>query len=1272
VGPRGFSERASYRRPLRFEVLEERRMLATLTVNSLLDNVTGGDGLVTLREAIIAANTDSATDLGDAGGGADTIEFAASLTSGGPATLLLTQGQLVVTDSVTINGPGSDFLTLQAYDPTPDQKNGDGSRVFYISTGFGIDNVTISGLSLTGADRPTIGGEFSGGAITSVSANLFIDKCSITNNASSYGGGGVYTAFGNLTVTRTTISGNSAGTAGGGIVARSGYLNIVNSTISGNTTSNRGGGIYVRDENFTVTDSVISGNSSKDGGGIFVYFGQVSISACSISANSATRNGGGLYYLSYYSRASDVTISGTTIKGNSAGEAGGGICNAGNNGLFIDGSALVDNAAGAFGGGIYGGSDFIAVDHSIVTGNSAFAGGGIQSSGYVRVADSTVSENSATSNGGGIYGALVYVTNSTISDNSVDGLGGGIFGGSVSVRSSTVSGNSAQIGGGSYATYETSVTHSTVTSNEAHGAGGGTFSVVATTIDHSILAGNSALHGSDLTGLFGSAFVVRFSLIGTNANTGLAEAPVGSPDANGNLIGGTDFDDRIDPLLGALAANGGQTRTHALLTGSPAIDAGDPSFDVNDPDGNPLTIDSLLVDQRGAPFVRVFDDDDAGGARIDIGAYERQYVPGLDLVVDVVSDENNGDYSPGDLSLREAIGLANGSLGVDTVTFALELSSQTIKLGGAELEITDELTIDALALTSNLTIDADQQSRIFNITAVTGGFTLAGLTLTGGMTTSEGGAVRSLTVGNLTIAESIISGNVSNHYGGGIYASGAVTLIQSTVSGNSAISNYAMGGGIYATSVTLTQSTISDNSASAGAGGIYSSGAATFIQSTVSGNYTTRDFSRGGGIKVDGPVVLIHSTFTNNRAMGFSMGGGIFQSNASSNYPFTIVGSIVANNTAGNGGADLVKDPQSVLTVNYSLIGTGVVPNAGGNNFITDLPQLAPLADNGGPTMTHALLVGSPAIDAGDPSFDPDDPDGDPMTDDGVPFDQRGAPFNRVFDGDGMNGAQIDIGAFELIPDDAVHALFGDYNQNGVADAADYTVWRNTLGQTGIVQYSGADGSGNGSIGPEDYGVWKLHFGETIPQGAGSGEQGVRVATALADFGELSRAEPVAHVAEDPRPIDNSRSLPEGEAINAALAARVAPSLYDGTALLAANILSSRSSADFGELPSTGSGSELVEDSRAVASPSRGRVASVVRDSPHDDALVAWLSVSRDRGRDRFEGTIEQTVDGTGVASGTHADHSRLNGHYLASDGLLDYGLPEYVDAIFASVGGDL
>ena len=134
---------------------------------------------------------------------------------------------------------------------------------------------------------------------------------------------------------------------------------------------------------------------------------------------------------------------------------------------------------------------------------------------------------------------------------------------------------------------------------------------------------------------------------------------------------------------------------------------------------------------------------------------------------------------------------------------------------------------------------------------------------------------------------------------------------------------------------------------------------------------------------------------------------------------------------------------------------------------------LGPLADNGGPTMTHALLAGSPAINAGDPAA--------MASMGGVPqFDQRGAPFTRV------SGGRIDIGAIERQPIPA--AVFGDYNQNGVVDAADYVVWRNTLGTTGVPAYSGADGDGDTTIDQDDYGVWRAHFGQTVPAvGAGSG-----------------------------------------------------------------------------------------------------------------------------------------------------------------------------------------
>jgi hypothetical protein len=104
---------------------------------------------------------------------------------------------------------------------------------------------------------------------------------------------------------------------------------------------------------------------------------------------------------------------------------------------------------------------------------------------------------------------------------------------------------------------------------------------------------------------------VNFSLIGNNTGTGLAEAPVGLPDINGNLIGDPAGNGVVNPMLGPLAGNGGPTETHALLPGGPAIDAGDPAAVAG-------MGDVPMFDQRGAPFLRVV------GGRIDMGAFEVQ------------------------------------------------------------------------------------------------------------------------------------------------------------------------------------------------------------------------------------------------------------------------------------------------------------------------------------------------------------------------------------------------------------------------------------------------------------------------------------------------------------------------------------------------------------------------------------------------------------------------------------------------------------------------
>ena len=96
----------------------------------------------------------------------------------------------------------------------------------------------------------------------------------------------------------------------------------------------------------------------------------------------------------------------------------------------------------------------------------------------------------------------------------------------------------------------------------------------------------------------------------------------------------------------------------------------------------------------------------------------------------IASDGGDG------ISLREAILAANATAGADQVTFAAALSGQTITLGGTELAIAEALTIDARPLAANMTINANQLSRIFNITAASGDFMLGGLTLSGGNTTA--------------------------------------------------------------------------------------------------------------------------------------------------------------------------------------------------------------------------------------------------------------------------------------------------------------------------------------------------------------------------------------------------------------------------------------------------------------------------------------------------------------------------------------------------------
>jgi predicted outer membrane repeat protein len=277
-----------------FELLEDRNLLTLLTVNSPLDNNTPGDGLVTLREAIIAANANATTDLGQTGSGADTVLFDAA-TFATPTTIQLVFGQFVVTESLTISGPGHEVLRIDARN---------NSRIFDVP--------------LTNAD-------------------VLISGVTLANGRATGDGGAIRSqARGTITLDQCTISGNTARGRGGGVYARDG-MTVTDSVVTGNRTTGpnmNGGALYVRgyDHDFnrllTVTRSTFSGNSATgSGGGFFTRF-HANVVDTSFDQNSAGRRGGAfaLYYYPTHATAAAfrVTITGATMSRNSAVHSGGG------------------------------------------------------------------------------------------------------------------------------------------------------------------------------------------------------------------------------------------------------------------------------------------------------------------------------------------------------------------------------------------------------------------------------------------------------------------------------------------------------------------------------------------------------------------------------------------------------------------------------------------------------------------------------------------------------------------------------------------------------------------------------------------------------------------------------------------------------------------------------------------------------------------------------------------------------------------------------------
>lgn len=970
-----------HRRTLGVQPLEARRLLAVITVDTLADTIDFNDGQTSLREAVFAANTVP---------GADTIQFAESLYEQSPATILLTQGEIAITDALEILGPGYRKLTIDASgSDTNLETPGTGSRIFNIDdrTGATIE-VTLRGLTLTGGDSNA-----NGGAVFS-SERLTVDGVVFEKNQSR-GGGAVFQAGAAATIANSQFLDNDAFSFG-----RGGAL-LVESLPSGQTV--------------VVSDSEFSDNAAGTGGAIAIRGGSAASGAAvferiTIEQNVASSSAGGISIEADPSL--QVTIRDSSISGNSAQSRGGGIWATGVGSLAIENSKLLNNdtppgVRGGSGGGAYFANSNVSILGSTISGNEAGAGGGLLSRmGELSIRFSQFSDNQATTDrGGGIY-----------SDRS-----------RLSIVGSEITGNTsaatrAQFGGGG------------IWMSPALGAN--------VLISDTRIAGNSAAMGN------GGGIEFR---TGYEGPTSPSLVLTGVTLANNNAISGGGvyvFGTSAGQLAPSVHITGG------AITGNKATSAAGGGLFSTLPN---LQIDGTVISENTAWG-------SGGGVAISANAP----IPGLVTIANATFQENiasaefNGTAAPGD----------GGAVWLAAPAAAVNISNSHFTNNAASRG-------GAIFRQANAPINP---------------LSISGSTLYGNTALAAGGAIYNER-GTLVIDRSTIEHNQSADSraqlvgGGGVYNRMAdLTITTSSISGNSATGR---GGGLYHNQgdLTVSNSTIANNSSNSDGGGVYAVTSAIvdriFVESsTVSGNTSTQT----GGLYLRGHSTIRHSTIVRNtNTGGGARAGGVVAGDGSAR--FELDHTIVADNSVGESanpapdlrmwlpmfnvfvrnsligdsrGTTLVEAPLGSPDANGNLIGKSTV--AGGSGVID--PLLGPLFVNGGPTLTHALLPGSPALDAG-------------TSISGAPrgFDQRGNPFSRMVDATGDGVVQIDIGAYESQGEPQFTP--GDFNRDGFVDACDYLIWRDTFGAKDV-PFAGADADGDGLIGPGDFAIWKAHFGQGL------------------------------------------------------------------------------------------------------------------------------------------------------------------------------------------------
>jgi predicted outer membrane repeat protein len=369
------------------------------------------------------------------------------------------------------------------------------------------------------------------------------------------------------------------------ITTLSGNINLFNDSDSYHVVTGASGATL---DGFTITAGKATGAYPNDsGGGLYNYESNPTLSNLIFSNNLAVAEGGGIY-----NNDGDPTLTNVTFSGNSA-DDGGGMYSQWGSPKLTD-VTFNNNTAVSFGGGVYNIESSPTLTNVRFSANSAGWGGGMQNTFSNPMLTNVTFTNNTAYFGGGMRNAQSAPTllNVTFTSNQVSDAGGGMYnimGSNPALTNVTFSQNSAETGGGMYNSASAPIlTNATFNLNEASSSTGGMLNEDSSpTIRNTILWGNYSPDSLQIKNIGSSAPIVSDSVI------------------QGGYAGGADII-TSDPNLGALADNGGYTQTHALLTGSSAIDTGNAAV-------------CPASDQRGVSRPQ--------GAGCDIGAYEYDIKP---------------------------------------------------------------------------------------------------------------------------------------------------------------------------------------------------------------------------------------------------------------------------------------------------------------------------------------------------------------------------------------------------------------------------------------------------------------------------------------------------------------------------------------------------------------------------------------------------------------------------------------------------------------------